>query len=331
MRYSTKALLKRLFVFTVLFCLILPGYANGQRRFTREEYIETYRDIAIEEMRTNGIPASIKLAQGILESGFGNSELATRANNHFGIKCNGWTGRSVLQDDDAKNECFRAYNDPIESWRDHSQFLRTRPWYAPLFELDPTDYKAWAHGLRRAGYATNPRYAQLLIRVIEENNLTQYDKMAIDLLAELPASPNLRNASSRPARPARTQTVEDFAPVSFEAVRTVQTNNRVRYIVARQGDTPERIAEELSMRAWQIERYNELENGRRIQPGQIVYLQPKRKQGVKAVHIVQPGETLYDISQLHGIRLDQLLSRNNMQPSQLPQPGQKILLRGRAR
>ncbi|MBW6496889.1 MAG: glucosaminidase domain-containing protein [Bacteroidales bacterium] len=331
MRYSIKAFLKRLFVFTVLFCLILPGYADGQRRITREEYIETYRDIAIEEMRTNGIPASIKLAQGILESGFGNSELATRANNHFGIKCNGWTGRSVLQDDDAKNECFRAYNDPVESWRDHSQFLLTRPWYAPLFKLDPTDYKAWAHGLRRAGYATNPRYAQLLIRVIEENNLSQYDKMAMNMLAELPASPNLRNASSRPARPARTQTVEDFAPVSFEAVRTVQTNNRVKYILARQGDTPERIAEEMSMRAWQIERYNELENGRTIKPGQIVYLQPKRKQAVKAVHVAQPGETMYDISQQHGIRLDQLLSRNNMQEWQQPQPGQKILLKGRAR
>lgn len=331
MRYSTKALLKRLFVFTVLFCLILQGYANGQRRFTREEYIETYRDIAIEEMRTNGIPASIKLAQGILESGFGNSELATRANNHFGIKCNGWTGRSVLQDDDAKNECFRAYNDPVESFRDHSQFLRTRPWYAPLFELDPTDYKAWAHGLRRAGYATNPRYAQLLIRVIEENNLSQYDKMAMNMLAELPASPNLRNASSRPASPAQTQTVEDFAPVSFEAVRVVQTNNRIRFIIARQSDTPERLAEELSMRAWQIERYNELGADRQIQPGQIVYLQPKRKQGTKPVHIVQPGETMYDIAQQHGIRLDQLLGRNNMQAWQQPQPGQKVLLRGRAR
>jgi LysM repeat protein len=331
MRYSPKAVFKKLFLSTVLFCMMLQGYADGQRRFTREEYIETYRDIAIEEMRTNGIPASIKLAQGILESGFGNSTLAVQANNHFGIKCNGWTGRTILQDDDAKNECFRAYNDPIESFRDHSQFLRTRPWYAPLFELDPTDYKAWAHGLRRAGYATNPRYAQLLIRVIEENNLTQYDKMAMNMLAELPASPNLRAAGSRPARPARTQTVEDFAPISFEAVRVVQTNNRIKYIVARQGDTPERLAEELSMRSWQIERYNELEEGRQIKPGQIVYLQPKRKQGTKPVHIAQPGETMYDIAQLHGIRLDQLLSRNNMQQWQQPQPGQKILLRGKAR
>lgn len=331
MRIPNKALVQRLIIFSALFCLVLQGYANGQRRYTREEYIETYRDIAIEEMRTNGIPASIKLAQGILESGFGNSDLAIRSNNHFGIKCNGWTGRTVLHDDDARNECFRAYDDPIESWRDHSQFLRTRPWYAPLFELDPTDYKAWAHGLRRAGYATNPRYAQLLIRVIEENNLTQYDKMAMNLLAELPESPNLRNASSRPARPARTQTVEDFAPLSFEAVRTVQTNNRIKYILARQGDTPERIAEEMNMRPWQIIRYNELEDGRQIKPGQIVYLQPKRRQGVKAVHIAQPGETMYDISQQHGIRLEQLLSRNNMQDWQKPQPGQRILLKGRAK
>jgi len=331
MRYTLKARLKKLFLFTVLFCLVQQVFSNGYRRYSRDEYIETYRDIAIEEMRLHGIPASIKLAQGILESGFGNSDLAIRSNNHFGIKCNGWTGRSVLHDDDAKNECFRAYNDPIESWRDHSQFLRTRPWYAPLFDLDPTDYKAWAHGLRRAGYATNPRYAQLLIRVIEDNNLAQYDKIAKNMLVELPASPNLRTAGSRPARPAPTQGVEDFAPVSFEPVRVVQTNNRIKYIVARPGDTPERIAEEMSMRVWQILRYNELEDGRKIQAGQIVYLQLKRKQGIKAVHIAQPGETLYDISQQHGIRLDHLMSRNSMQAWQQPQPGQKILLTGKAR
>lgn len=329
MRPSSKAIYIKFFLFTIFFSLLFRVQANGQRSFTREEYIETYRDIAIEEMRRNGVPASIKLAQGILESGFGNSDLARMANNHFGIKCNGWTGRTILQDDDRKNECFRAYNSAIESYRDHSQFLRTRPWYASLFELDPTDYKAWAHGLKRAGYATNPRYAQLLIRVIEENNLSQYDQMALAMVGQLPEMPNLRSAGSRPATPAPTQTVEDFAPLSFETHRVVKTNNRIKYVEARPGDTPESLAREMNMRPWQIINYNELQEGQQIRPGQIVYLQPKRKQGVKAAHIAQPGETMYDISQQYGIRLDHLLSRNQMEPWQQPSVGQKILLRGR--
>lgn len=331
MRYPTKALFQKLFLFTILFCLLVGANAEGQRSMTREEYIDTFRDIAIDEMRQNGIPASIKLAQGILESGFGNSELARYANNHFGIKCNGWTGRTMHQDDDRKDECFRAYDDPLQSYRDHSQFLRTRPWYASLFELDPTDYKAWAHGLRRAGYATNPRYAQLLIRVIEENNLSQYDQMAIAMVGNLPEAPNLRAAGSRPARPAPTQTAEDFAPLSFETHRVIKTNNRIKYVEARPGDTPESLAQELDVRSWQIIRYNELAEGQRLTPGQNIYLQPKRKQGSKATHIVLPGETMYDIAQLHGIRLDHLLSRNNMEDWQQPTVGQKILLRGKAR
>lgn len=326
-----KIRLKKILLVAVLIFAVNQVFSNERRRYTPQEYIETYSEIAIEEMRLHGIPASIKLAQGILESGFGNSVLAMNSNNHFGIKCNGWTGRTVLHDDDAKDECFRAYNDPIESWRDHSQFLRTRPWYAPLFKLDITDYRAWAHGLKKAGYATNPRYAQLLIRVIEENNLAQFDLIAMNKAPELPAAPNLRSASSRPAKPAPAQGVEDFAPVSFDPVRVVKTNNRIRYIVAIPGDTPERIAQEMNMREWQIVRYNELENGRQIQTGQIVYLQPKRNQGVRAVHIVRHGETMWDISQQHGIRLEQLLSRNNMQAWEQPQPGQKLLLRGKAR
>lgn len=331
MPYILKVGFKKQLLFVVLFLLTINSFSNERRRYTREAYIETYRDIAIEEMRLHGIPASIKLAQAILESGFGNSVLSINSNNHFGIKCNGWTGRTVLHDDDAKNECFRAYNCPTESFRDHSQFLRTRPWYAPLFKLDITDYKAWAHGLSRAGYATNPRYAQLLIRIIEENNLTRYDKIGLNMMAELPASPNLRSASSRPTRPAPAQGIEDIAPVSFDPVRVVQTNNRIKYIVALAGDTPERIASDMNMRTWQIIRYNDLGGDRQIQTGQIVYLQPKRNQGVRAVHIVQPGETLYDISQQHGIKLQQLLNRNNMQAWQQLQPGQTILLRGKAR
>ncbi|HSV88783.1 MAG TPA: glucosaminidase domain-containing protein [Bacteroidales bacterium] len=318
-----------LFVSVFFIFQSLPTLANSPQRITLPEYIAYFRDLAISEMRLHRIPASIKLAQAILESGFGNSRLARYGNNHFGIKCHGWTGRYLLHDDDAEDECFRAYDCSKESFRDHSQFLLSRPWYAPLFKLDIMDYRAWAHGLRRAGYATNPRYAELLIRIIEENQLMRYDSIAMNLLAALPERKDLREARSRSANFASTESINYIAPQQLENIRVVKTNNRIRYIIAHPGDTPESVAKEMNMRTWQIVRYNELENGRQITPGQIIYLQPKRRQGVRPFHIVQPGETLYDISQQHGIKMEHLLSRNNLQEWQQPTVGTKILLRGR--
>src|SRR5690554_5416321 len=164
-------------LFTIIFCLFISSstIAQSAKRISRAEYISMYKDDAIREMHRSGVPASITLAQGILESGDGNSALARKANNHFGIKCHGdWKGKTYYQDDDEKDECFRKYKSVLESFRDHSEFLK-KPRYAFLFELKPTDYKGWAKGLKKAGYATNPRYPQLLIKIIEENNLHQYD------------------------------------------------------------------------------------------------------------------------------------------------------------
>ena len=322
----------RILGFFILLNLVHPISFSNSRTQTIQQYIETFSSLAIEEMRLHGIPASIKLAQGILESGFGNSELARQANNHFGIKCHGWAGRTFLRDDDKPNECFRAYNSAEESYRDHSQFLLTRPWYAPLFELEITDYEGWARGLQRAGYATNPRYAEKLIRIIKEHGLARFDSMGLGLIP----NPNPPKVHFRPARTnndpislSPAQQAQLGAGGALKPERIIMTNNRILCIIAVEGDTPESIAEEMGMHPWQIIRYNELEAGRTIVPGMIVYLQPKRRQGVNAVHIVQQGETLYEIAQKHGIQLRFLKERNNLEPWQTISTGQKLLLRGR--
>jgi len=326
MHHFVKGNFGKVLLFT-LYALVFFPLKASPNGVTLQEFIEKYSPVAMEEMRRHGIPASIKLAQGILESGFGNSELAVNANNHFGIKCHGWGGGSYLYDDDARNECFRLYDDPKQSWLDHSQFLLTRPRYAFLFELDIMDYKGWARGLRKAGYATNPRYPQLLTRIIEEHRLTRFDQKAMDMSAQRPA--NMPRSSSEGNL--HTGKREDFAPVPAPGPRKERNNNRIRYVYAREGDTPESLAEELDMWTWQITRYNELEDGRQIRPGQIVYLQPKRRRGEESYHITRRGETMYDISQQYGVRLRHLYRRNVLEPGEEPKPGQKILLRGRAR
>jgi LysM repeat protein len=313
---------------TIFFLVSLPGVLALQSPMTIGGYIETYRTIAMQEMRRYGVPASIKLAQGILESGFGNSELALKANNHFGIKCHGWNGPGYLYDDDARDECFRKYNDPVESFLDHTHFLRSRPRYAFLFDLDPRDYKAWAYGLRTAGYATNPNYPAKLIRVIEEHNLAEYDRWALDLTADLP--PSVLSIEGYAMVDGDSLRSSDFFPVLI-GPRVESTNNRIRYVVARRGDTPESLAREFDMRPWQIIRYNEMEDGQQILAGQFIYLQPKRRRGTFDYHDVRTGETMYLISQQYGIRLDQLYRRNAMEPGEKPVPGQRLLLRGRVR
>lgn len=313
----------------LVFCATLFICTSGvvaQQVMTLPLYIETYKEIAMEEMRTHGIPASIKLGQGILESGFGNSDLAVEANNHFGIKCHGWRGNTFYKDDDEENECFRAYDNPLQSFRDHSEFLTTRPRYAGLFELEITDYKAWARGLRRAGYATNPRYPELLIGVIERNQLYKFDQKVVSGGYTRPARETPAPvAQQRPARRSGT----DFPDIGVG--REVHENNRIRYVYARRGDTPESIAQEMGMWAREIYRYNDLENGDQLQVGQIVYLQPKRRRSSQNYHRVQPGETMYDISQKYGVRLQRLYRRNNLEEGTDPEVGSRIYLRGRAR
>jgi LysM repeat protein len=279
---------------------------------TRSEYITAYSDIAIREMKRTGIPASIKMAQAILESGDGNSTLARRANNHFGIKCHDWTGRRIYHDDDERNECFRRYNNPEESFVDHSNFLTGRSRYASLFKLDPRDYKAWARGLKAAGYATNPQYDRLLIRIIEENELQRLD-------------------TGTTAQRSRTETRRQTKPSTpaAEASRETMSRNRVRYIIASEGDTYESITREMGLMNWEISRYNDLLSESGISEGDIIYLQPKRNRAERGVetHIVAEGETMWSISQLYGIKLDRLLNLNFMAPGEELVPGDTIYLR----
>lgn len=287
--------------------------AQNPRKLTRAEYIETYKDIAMQEMERTRIPASITLAQGILESGNGNSTLARKANNHFGIKCHDWKGKSVRHDDDERNECFRKYKSVEESYHDHSEFLTTRSRYAFLFEYEMDDYKAWARGLKKAGYATSPTYAKALISIIEENELHQYDQIVIARMSgELKGKPT-------------------YASTEYAGGRQVHYNNRVKYILTRDGDTYGSLNEELDLFSWQLPKYNDLPEDKVFGEGEKVYLQPKRNKAASKykTHTVREGETLQSISQIYAIKADKLAKRNNLDENSELEPGEVLVLRGR--
>lgn len=308
----------RTIILVLIFTLLSCCNTYAQTRVSLNQYIETYKDVAMEEMRLHGIPASIKLAQGILESGFGNSDLAQIGKNHFGIKCHNWKGKTFHKDDDEVDECFRAYNDPAQSWKDHSEFLTSRGRYSFLFELKADDYKSWAKGLLKAGYATNPNYPKHLIRIIEENQLYKYDKQ---VLSGVYADSGRKNGREK----REIADPDDFAPVALN--REVLMNNRIRYVLALKGDTPESIAREFEMREWQILRYNEIEENIIFVPGQIIYLQPKKRRAKEKSHVVKRGETLYDISQKYGVKLKYLYRRNDLEEGSEPAPGDTLKLR----
>lgn len=267
---------------------------NGRRK----EYIERFKDVAIREMNTYGIPASITLAQGILESGDGSSRLAKEANNHFGIKCHlDWNGKKIYHDDDEKQECFRVYRDPEESYRDHSLFLTERSRYADLFKLKRTDYKGWAHGLKKAGYATNPQYAKQLIKLIEENNLHLFD---------------LAGAGE----------LESDQPL------VLLSDNHVKYVVASEGESWESISEKVHLKVSRLLKYNDRQFDQPLQAGELIYLQRKRKKGAVSTYTVKEGEDMHTISQKMAIRLEYLYRRNRMKAGEQPKPGEVLLLRG---
>ena len=294
-------------------------------RITRHVYIEHYKDIAIEEMNLYKIPASITLAQGILESAHGNSSLAKEANNHFGIKCHkGWTGKSYTMDDDTKDECFRKYKDPFDSYRDHSQFLLTRNRYAFLFDLKLNDYKGWAKGLKKAGYATNPKYPQLLIKIIEEHSLYKYDKL---YNRDYKNQQKLKVEKEVRYRPKKNKK-DEFNPISIGgARREVFENNGVKFIYAKKGDSFYSIAQDFNIYTWQVYKYNDLKKKDKVEEGQVLYLQPKKKKSHKEFHIAQPGESLYSLSQYYGIKFKRLCKYNNLPKKAVIYPDQKIKLR----
>mgnify|MGYP003808423107 CR=1 FL=1 len=278
-----------------------------KNNLSRSDYISQYKDIAISEMHRTGIPASIKLAQALLESDNGNSTLSVKANNHFGIKCHSsWKGKVIYHDDDTKKECFRKYNSAEESFRDHSDFLTSSSRYAFLFELKSTDYKSWARGLKKAGYATNPKYDEMLIKIIQDNNLHQYD-----------LDPGKKHKDKFPA------------DKEFSGIRQVHKNNRVNYIVVQEGDSFESIRKEMKLLSFELFRYNDLTRDDSVYTGQILYLQPKRNKAEAGIqyHTVKQGETMYEISQLYAVKLSQLYKKNLMEYGDEPVAGQQISLR----
>lgn len=279
-------------------------------------YIARYSAMAVNEMHYSKIPASVTMAQALLESQAGTSELAVKANNHFGIKCQtGWDGKRYTYQDDDENTCFRHYDSVEESFRDHSHFLMYRPRYADLFKLDPCDYTAWAHGLKKAGYATNPRYAPQLIKIIEEYNLCLLDSMPLKIE---------RVQASRTGKiPQRKRVVSGPEP------RILQ-RNRIDYCIVGPGEDIASLTGKYEKLNWEIRKYNEIPKGTEVRPGQVIYLQPKRKHAEAGftTHIVAPGETMYGISQLYGMKLKWLYKRNGMKPGTEPAPGEELWLRG---
>lgn len=319
---------------SVLACALFAFAATAQDSYTDkvQQYIDKYKDVAVAEMQRSGIPASITLAQGILESGVGESELATKGNNHFGIKCHdGWEGKTMTYDDDKKDECFRCYADAEESFRDHSDFLRTRERYAFLFEYSPTDYKKWANGLKDAGYATNPKYPELLITNIEKYDLHQYDvyeNFVADNSTSTKSSDKKHNKKEHKGLGDVLKSVEDaVAPTTANTSERIVLVNQVRAVRVKQNETLEQIARSYDLGVARLLKYNEMPKVEKLPEGSIVFLQPKRRFGNDLYHVVQTGETMHSISQQHGIRLDYLYAKNNMQLGTQPAVGEVMYMR----
>jgi hypothetical protein len=279
-------------------------------------------------MNTSGIPASIIMAQACLESDNGNSTLAVEANNHFGIKCHTtWNGEVIYHDDDKEQECFRKYDTPEGSFFDHSDFLRYRDRYAFLFNLPSTDYQAWARGLKQAGYATNPTYAELLIKIIEDNNLQELDNGTTGA-AKAGSKTLAAKRTYNQGQIQKPQLVEVDTYI-YEIHRRINKRNGVKYILARENEIYADIAKELGIKPAKLQKYNDADD-HRLSYGEMVYIQSKnrRNSSKKPVHIVQKGETMHSISQDYAVRLDKLyLYNNSINSWQEPKAGDKIYLR----
>jgi hypothetical protein len=320
--------------------LLAAGFvAKAQDAAIINEYIETYKELAIAEMQRTGVPASIKLAQGIHETMAGTSVLVQKSNNHFGIKCKStWTGESVSHDDDARGECFRKYPSAEDSYKDHSNFLKSNQRYAGLFALDPLDYSGWAYGLKKAGYATNPKYPLIIIRLIEDYHLQDYSLIAMgkmerpeiaktggqkeDTAVVAPAE----EPSSATAAP---ETPEEMAaPVSYPSGEF--RINETKVIYGKKGTPMLVIAQQYNIPLNRLFEFNEMEQVENLPADQLVYLQRKRTKGNNEFHIVKTGETLREISQTEAIRLETLLEYNQLKEYMRPAPGEKLYLRGPA-
>ena len=291
--------MKRYFLIGLVFMICASINAQMKWNSRYQAYIDQYKDLAIAEMLKYDIPASITLAQGLLESGAGMSELARKGNNHFGIKCHDWGGATTYHDDDEEQECFRKYRDVYESYEDHSRFLASQPRYRSLFRLKRTDYKGWARGLKKCGYATSPTYANKLIGIIELYKLHKYDK----------ATKYDRFMVSR-------SEVKGIAPGTN--LHQIHIYNKNYYLIARAGDTFKSIAKEVGISYKKIAKYNERDKNDTLIPGEVVYLKKKQKKADKAYknrpHRVKAGESMYSIAQYYGIRTESLYKMNKLGP-----------------
>ena len=308
-------------IFVIIFLIFV--FTNSNAQFSRAEYIRNYQLLAIEEMSRSGIPASITMAQACLESGNGNSELSKISNNHFGIKCKSyWTGKTVYYDDDEKNECFRKYSTVKESFIDHTNFLMENPRYYELFQLPPDDYIGWAKGLKKAGYATARDYDKKLISIIEEYQLYRLDyRISLD---QLTASNRTRIIS---------ENISDKLTITPFSIHQITKINGVKSVIAKEGDTYEMIAQELGLEQWELYNFNDLANGYKPQPNEVVYVEPKNKKTSRNIltHMAEANETMHYISQLYGVKLKPLYRRNKMKFGTQPIIGQEILLHSKKR
>lgn len=326
-----------IFVLILIFSLISckstkPLVSSAGSVQSTEDYINSYKDIAVLEMKRTGIPASITLAQGMIESDYGRSRLAREGNNHFGIKCHSdWTGATIRHNDDKKNECFRKYSKVQESYYDHSDFLKSGSRYKALFYLKSDDYKGWARGLQKAGYATNPDYANMLIRKIEEYNLMMFDKgykpsvIPANTLAVMPKKISEPDSSLIQNQ----DPVVVSGQVSLSLPVRVKENNRIQYIIVKDGDSRESLEKEFSLLKWELPKYNELRDDFQPVAGQLLYLQPKRTKAEagKENYTTVEGDTMYLISQKYGIKLKSLYELNRMEEGIEPEKGKKLWLR----
>ena len=320
------------------------------------QYIDRYKELAIQKMDEHKIPASITLAQGVFESASGTSRLATMGNNHFGIKCHKeWTGDTLLVDDDALGECFRKYENAEESFNDHSLFLTSRSRYNELFKLNVMDYEAWAKGLKAAGYATNPQYAERLISLIERFNIARHDTTYYEryvlgnmdagkenLLAEKPKKIDMHNKEFVSEKVANVVKVEEVrgetlcfsaTPKEYKQVkypfanRDIFENNRTYFVIVKEGDTYKSIAADVQDSEKNIRKYNEVLKKVEPKVGEVVYIEQKSKFNSIEEHEVKQGETIHYISQKYAIQRSYILKYNNLTENAIIYPGNKIKLK----
>jgi LysM repeat protein len=334
--------MQKLKILFLLFASLAFRNSFAQQDAVVIEYINNYKELAIAEMQRTGIPASIKLAQGIHETSAGTSDLVRRSNNHFGLKCKSeWTGMTVKHTDDAPNECFRKYENPKDSYKDQSNYLKNSPRYASLFDLDPTDYKAWAFGLKKAGYATNPKYSQVLIKLIEEYDLQDYTMIALGKLKsgqETLAKNEKKNSETiipeekpvvMPPEPevvvyAKKEAVVEKKPDYPDGEFKI---NETKVIYAKKGTSYLSLAEKYSIPLARIFEFNDMRVQEFVDKDQLIYIMRKRKVGLNEQHIVKPGETLSDIAQTEALRIESLLEYNFLQPNMQPAVGSVLYLR----